>query len=85
MMVCFFSTFPVACTMHIFNHNMAGLMINPVYGLISQQPAPMKMCQATRYPWISLMNIQFTFEYLLRTCFTEEYIDCLQYIFTHNL
>ena len=43
--------FPFAHTMHVLNHNMAGLMINPVYRPITQQPGPIKMCQATRYPW----------------------------------
>ena len=35
---------------------MAGLTINPVYGPISQQPGPIKMHQATRYPWSYIRN-----------------------------
>ena len=51
-----FSAFPDAHTMHIFNHTMVRLMINPVYGPISQQPGPIKMCQATRYPCSYIRN-----------------------------
>ena len=51
-----FFAFPVAHTMHILNHNMAGLTINPVYRPISQQPGPIKMHQATRYPWSYIRN-----------------------------
>ena len=51
-----FFTFPVASSVHVLNHNIAGLTINPVYGLISQQPGPIKMCQATRYPWSYIRN-----------------------------
>ena len=51
-----FFTFPVVHTMHILNRNMGGLMINPVYGPISQQPGPIKMHQATRYPWSYIRN-----------------------------
>ena len=56
MIVCIFFTFPVACCMHVFSLNMAGLTINPVYGFISQQPGPIKMRQATRYPWSYIRN-----------------------------
>ena len=51
-----FFTFPVACSMLVFSLNMAGLTINPVYGLISQQPGPIKMRQATWYPWSYIRN-----------------------------
>ena len=34
-----FFTFPIAHIIHVFNHNMVGLMIN---GPISQQPGPIK-------------------------------------------
>ena len=51
-----FFAFPVACAVPVFNHNMAGLTINPVYRPISQQPGPMKMHQATRYPWSYIRN-----------------------------
>ena len=54
--LCHFSTFPVSPTMHVLNHNMAGLTINPVYRPISQQPGPIKMRQATRYPWSYIRN-----------------------------
>ena len=53
--VSFFAS-PVLHTMHIFNHTMVGLVINPVYWLISQQPGPIKMRQATRYPWSYIRN-----------------------------
>ena len=56
MIVRIFFTFPVACSMHVFSLNMAGLTINPVYGFISQQPGPIKMRQATRYPWSYIRN-----------------------------
>ena len=48
--------FPVAHTMHVLNHNMAGLTINPVDRPITQQPGPIKMRQATRYPWSYIRN-----------------------------
>ena len=51
-----FSTFPVSHTMHVFNRTMVGLVINPVYGPISQQPGPIKICQATRYLWSYIHN-----------------------------
>ena len=51
-----FFAFPVACITHVFNHTMVGLMINPVYGPISQQPGPIKICQATRYLWSYIRN-----------------------------
>ena len=51
-----FSAFPVSHTMHVFNHTMVDLVINPVYGLISQQPGPIKMRQATRYLWSYICN-----------------------------
>ena len=51
-----FSAFPISHTMHVFNHSMVGLMINPVYGPISQQPGPIKMHQATRYLWSYIRN-----------------------------
>ena len=51
-----FSAFPVSLTLHVFNHTMVGLVINPVYGLISQQPGPIKMRQATRYLWSYIRN-----------------------------
>ena len=51
-----FFAFPVGHAMHVLNHNMAGLTINPVYGPISQQPGLIKMRQATRYPWSYIHN-----------------------------
>ena len=51
-----FFAFPVAHIIHVFNHIMVGLMINPVYGPISQQPGPIKMRQATRYLWSYIRN-----------------------------
>ena len=30
---CHFSTFSVSLSLHVFNHTMVGLVINPVYGL----------------------------------------------------
>ena len=55
-----FFAFPVAHIMHESNHIMAGLVTNPVYGPISQQPGPIKMCQATRYPWSYIRNYNRT-------------------------
>ena len=51
-----FSTFPVAHIMHVSNHSMVGLVKNPVYGHISQQPGPIKMHQTTRYLWSYIRN-----------------------------
>ena len=51
-----FFIFPVAHIMHVFNHTMVGLVINPVYRPISQQPGPIKMRQATRYLWSYIRN-----------------------------
>ena len=51
-----FSTFPVSHTIHVFNHTMVGLVINPVYGPISQQPGPIKMRQVTRHLWSYIRN-----------------------------
>ena len=51
-----FSRFLLQCSIHVFSLNMAGLTINPVYRLISQQPGPIKMHQATRYPWSYICN-----------------------------
>ena len=51
-----FFTFPVAHIMHVSNHTVVGLVINPVYRPISQQPGPIKMHQATRYLWSYIHN-----------------------------
>ena len=53
---CHFAMFPVSLSLHVFNHIMVGLVINPVHGPISQQPGPIKMCQATKYPWSYIRN-----------------------------
>ena len=37
-----FFTFPVSHTMHVFNHTMVGLVINPVYGPISHNLGQLK-------------------------------------------
>ena len=56
--VCFisFSSFALFPTIHVFNPSMVGLMINPVYGPIAQQPGPIKMRQVTRYLWSYIRN-----------------------------
>ena len=51
-----FRIFLLRTSLHVFNHLMVGLMINPVYWLISQQPGPIKMHQATRYHWSYIRN-----------------------------
>ena len=55
-----FSALPVMHTMQVCNHTMVGLVINPVYGPISQQPGPIKMHQATRYLWSYICNYNRT-------------------------
>ena len=44
-----FSVSPLCTFLRVCNLTMVGLVINPVYWLISQQPGPIKMRQATRY------------------------------------
>ena len=51
--------FRVICCGHLrayCNRLMVGLLINPVSWLISQQPGPIKMRQATRYHWTYIRN-----------------------------
>ena len=38
------------------NRHMVGLIINPVCGLITQQPGPIKMRQVTRCHWSYIRN-----------------------------
>ena len=51
-----FPHFLLRTSSHVFNRPMVGLVINPVYWLISQQPGPIKMRQATRYLWSYIRN-----------------------------
>ena len=50
-----FPHFLLHCSIHVLP-SMVGLTINPVFRLISQQPGPIKMCQATRHPWSYICN-----------------------------
>ena len=38
-----FLIWPLFFTIYVFNPSMVGLVINPVYGPIEQQPGPIKM------------------------------------------
>ena len=51
-----FSVSPLYTFLHVCNRTMVGLVINPVYWLISQQPGPIQMHQATRYHWSYIRN-----------------------------
>ena len=51
-----FSVSPLCTFLRVCNRPMVGLVINSVYLLISQQPGPIKMCQATRYLWSYIRN-----------------------------
>ena len=48
--------FRVFLVQSCINRHMVGLIINPVCGLISQQPGPIKMRQVTRCHWSYIRN-----------------------------
>ena len=54
--MCHFSAFHNVAVAYMCNHPMVGLVINPVYWLMAQQPGPIKMRQATRYLWSYIRN-----------------------------
>ena len=51
-----FCVFLLHISLHVLNRIMVGLMINPVFWLITQQPGPIKMRQVTRYHWSYIRN-----------------------------